>query len=64
MIKYMAAADQTVEHTLDVRRLFRIERLLTGLSRIVLDEKHLVRLVKKQRHGHVLQLGNFDKHDD
>ena len=35
--KYMAAADLTVDKTLDVRRLFRIERLLSGLSRIVLD---------------------------
>lgn len=38
LIKYMAAADQAVETTLDVRRLFKIERLLSGLSRIVLDD--------------------------
>ena len=67
LVRYMTAADETVEKTLDVRRLFRIERLLSGLSRIVLDEKHLVRLVKKQRHGHVLQLDDdlpTKKHDD
>ncbi len=52
----MAAADRTVDKTLDVRRLFRIERLLSGLSRIVLDEKKLVNLVKKQRHGLVIEL--------
>ncbi len=63
MRRYMAATDCVVDKTLDVRRLFRIERLLSGLSSIVLDQKHLVALVKKQRHGLVIELKGKKKED-
>ena len=52
----MGHADDLVDKTLDVRRIFKVERLLSSLACIVLDNKTLVSLAKKQRHGIVLSV--------
>ena len=54
LVNYMGHADQIVDKTLDIRRIFKTERLLSSLARIVLDNEKLVSLAKKQRHGIVL----------